>query len=64
MFFFLMKCTVVYEQRVNNVENCKNYFPHFFKALSLPVHKCTRVLWRVKSKPPTGGDEGHAVGRA
>lgn len=22
--FFLMKCTVVYEQRVNNVENCKN----------------------------------------
>lgn len=21
---FLMKCTVVYEQRVNSVENCKN----------------------------------------
>lgn len=23
-FFFLMKCTVVYEERVNNVENCNN----------------------------------------
>lgn len=23
-FFFLMKCAVVYEERVNNVENCNN----------------------------------------
>lgn len=23
-FFFFMKCAVVYEERVNNVENCNN----------------------------------------
>lgn len=45
---------------MHNVENCNNYFLRFFKVLFLPA-ETAQILWRVKTKRPTGGAEGRAV---